>query len=176
MKPLPSILSPLTAESFLLLFFLILSFSCQKNDSEPEPHSQMSLTAKINGKSWTATEFRVDEEDITSQNPYLSILATDSRVLNPYTSLTLIIYEYKTPGAKITDRSINSIHQTCILGITTNGVYKDYSGPVTFELTSVENGNYEGTFKGQMCHECQGDAKLSIEGSFKVRKEEQALK
>ncbi len=159
--------------SLLALFLLLfLAIGCTKKE-ENEPQPRMTLKATIDGQPWEASEFLVRIEPWKElEDEHLWIDAQDPSSIQLNRQLRLYIYDYKTIGSSTVDASKNRRYENGSISFVdiSQGISRDYFGPITYQLTKVENNAYEGTFSGTLCADlCMGQIPpVQIKGSFMV--------
>ncbi len=153
---------------FLIVFFVV---GCKKEENEPTP--KMTLKATIDGKPWEAKDFLVQiQPGKELEDEHLWISAQDPTSIHLSRQLSLNIYHYKTVGFSTVDASKNHRYEDGSISFVdiSQGISRDYFGPITYQLTKVENNIYEGTFSGNLCiYDCLSTLPpVHVQGSFMV--------
>ncbi len=159
---------------FLLLFaltgFCLSSCTDQKDAPDPALDPRMTLSAKLNGDSWEATGFLVQQRAANFTDD-AHVLIQSRRDLGQ-TTLHFYLYDVTAPGTYVFDGQNNGRRKNATLEKTdpaTGQITFLGRGPTTFTFTRVENGRYTGTFSGQFIDELGRGAVQVSEGKFDVR-------
>jgi hypothetical protein len=163
---LPRLLLLLSA----LFSFCLSSCTDQKDALDPAADPRMTLSAKLNGDSWEATGFLVQQRAANATDDAY-VLIQSRRDLGQ-TTLHFYLYDVTAPGTYVFDGQNNGRRKNATLEKTdpaTGQITFLGRGPTTFTFMRVENGRYSGTFSGQFIDELgRGTIEVS-EGKFDVR-------
>jgi hypothetical protein len=135
--------------SYLLITCLLLGLllvGCNKKEKE-EVQPRMTLSAKLNGRYWQATNFLVSRQSATpTEDAHLII--QPSRI-DDHTRMYLYLYDVEKPGTYTIANNGNSRRYNCGMEIINpQKASFDFfgSGPATFHFSKVEEDRFVGTF------------------------------